>query len=298
MHADVLIAGGGPAGLTAALVLARAGRSVIVCDEGPGRNAPAARAHNVFTREGAAPAELRRLGREQAEAYGARFLEAKATDARHEAQGLAVEVSGEGPFKTHRLLLATGVEDLLPALPGLAAAWGETVVHCPYCHGHELRGRPTVVLGQGDTGFEQARLLTGWTNQVTLLTDGPAALTEDQRRQLAKRGIGVREERVERVDVDQRSVRGVVFDTGERMEATALYLRPDQRLRGTLPASLNVELTEAGLIQTDEGGRTSVPGVSACGDAVTPMQMVQVAAAGGALAAAFLNHDLVAEGLV
>jgi thioredoxin reductase len=297
MSPDVLIAGGGPAGLTAALVLARAGRDVLVVDTGEGRNVPADHSYNVFTRDGAPPAELRRLGRTQAEDYGARFLEDEAVHAEADEDGVRVRLADGREIAARRLLLATGVVDDLPDLPGLRAAWGHTVVHCPYCHGYELKGRPTAVLGSGEVGFEQARLVMGWTDQVTLLTGGPAKLTGDQQEALAGRGITIREELVESVEVEGRDVRAVVFASGEHLACGALYLRPDQHLRGPLPDALDLERTEAGHIATDEWSQTSAPNVFAAGDAVTPMQLVQAAAASGASAAAFLNHDLVAQGL-
>lgn len=179
--ADVLVVGAGPAGLEAALVLARAGRSVVVLDGGPGRNAPSAHAYNVFTRDGTPPAELRRIGREQAERYGARFFSTEATHATADADGVRVSLADGTEVTARRLLLATGVVDELPAIPGLAKAWGETVVHCPYCHGYELRGRPTAVLSRGEMAAEFARTLTGWTDRLTLVTDGPADLTGEQR---------------------------------------------------------------------------------------------------------------------
>lgn len=293
---DVLIVGAGPAGLTAALVLARAGRSVTVLDGGPGRNAPAAHSHNVFTRDGAPPADLRRIGQEQAEGYGAQFIQARAVDAQADAAGVRVHLEDGQTLSARRLILATGVIDELPALPGLDQAWGETAVHCPYCHGYELKGRPTVVLGRGDTGFHQAHLLTGWTDQVTLLSNGPANLTAEQHEVLAEAGISVREDDIERLHVDDRAVQAVVFTSGERMPATALYLAPAQHLRGPLPDALNLDRTEAGHVATDELGRTSAPNVWACGDMTTPMQAVQMAASAGFAVAARVNHELIFEG--
>ncbi|HEX8386619.1 MAG TPA: NAD(P)/FAD-dependent oxidoreductase [Rubricoccaceae bacterium] len=293
---DVLVVGAGPAGLTAALVLARAGRTVVVLDGGPGRNAPSAHAHNVFTRDGTAPSELRRVAREQAEGYGARFLDVEATGARAEPEGVRVDLADGTERQARRLLLATGVVDELPEIPGLAEAWGQTAVHCPYCHGFELRRRPTVVLGRGGAGAEFAGLITGWTDHVTLLTDGPADLSEDDRAALAERGVGLHEGRVGRLDVDGRDLRAVVFAGGERLEATALYVRPPQRLRGPLIAALGLELTEDGLVRTTEPGQTSVPVVWACGDMVSPRQAVAMASGSGMGVAAMLNHDLVASG--
>ncbi|HEX8384731.1 MAG TPA: NAD(P)/FAD-dependent oxidoreductase [Rubricoccaceae bacterium] len=293
---DVLVVGAGPAGLTAALVLARAGRSVVVLDGGAGRNAPSAHAHNVFTRDGTAPSELRRVGREQAEGYGARFLDVEATGAEADATGVRVRLADGTELSARRLLLATGVVDELPDIPGLEEAWGQTVVHCPYCHGFELRGRPTVVLGRGGAGAEFAGLITGWTDHVTLLTDGPADLAEDHRAALAELGVDVHEGRVGRLDVDGRDLRAVLFAGGERMSATALYVRPPQHVRGPLVAALGLALTEDGLVRTTEPGQTSVPVVWACGDMVSPRQAVAMAAGSGMGVAAMLNHDLVASG--
>ncbi|MEO0557190.1 MAG: NAD(P)/FAD-dependent oxidoreductase [Bacteroidota bacterium] len=292
---DVLIVGAGPAGLEAALVLARAGRSVVVLDGGPGRNAPAAHSHNVFTREGAPPDELRRIGREQAEAYGARFIQTEATDADADETGVRLELADGTALTAKRLLLATGVEDLLPDIPGVPEAWGETVVHCPYCHGYELRGRPTAVLGSGEKGVHLARLLLGWTDRVTLCC-GPGGVSDDERRQLEAVGVAMDERPVAALEVQNRDVRAVVFDDGARLEATAVYIQPDQRPRGPLPDALELARTDLGHVQVDEFMRTSAPGVWACGDMTTPMQAVQMAASAGFAAAAFLNHDLVAEG--
>lgn len=296
---DVLIVGAGPAGLEAALVLARAGRSVVVLDGGPGRNAPAAHSHNVFTRDGAAPDELRQIGRQQAEGYGARFIEAWATGAEADADGVRVQLADGTELAARRLLLATGVEDLLPEIPGVVEAWGEAVAHCPYCHGHELRGRPTVVLGGGERGVHLAGLLLGWTDQVTLCTglpDGSDGVADDDRQRLADLGVTVDDRPVAALDVDGREVRAVVFEGGERLEATAVYVQPGQRPRGPLPDALGLERTELGHVRVDERMRTSVPGVWACGDTTTPMQAVQLAASSGFAAAAMINADLVGHG--
>ena len=295
MTADVLIAGAGPAGLEAALVLARAGRAVVVLDGGPGRNAPAAHAYNVFTRDGTSPDDLRRIGREQAERYGAQFVEAEATDAEADEDGVRVRLADGTEIAARRLLLATGVEDLLPGVPGVAEAWGETVAHCPYCHGHELRGRPTAVLGAGEKGAHLAGLLLGWTDRVTLCTGG-ADLAADDRQRLGRLGVAVDDRPVAVLDVDGREVRAVVFGEGGRLEATAVYVQPGQRPRGPLPDALGLGRTEAGHVEVDEFMRTSAPGVWACGDVTTPMQAVQMAASAGFAAAAFLNHDLVSDG--
>ncbi|MEM8560275.1 MAG: NAD(P)/FAD-dependent oxidoreductase [Bacteroidota bacterium] len=296
---DALIVGAGPAGLEAALVLARAGRSVVVLDGGPGRNAPASHSYNVFTRDGTPPDELRRIGRAQAGHYGARFVEAEAVAGESDAAGVRVKLADGSELAAKRLLLATGVEDVLPEIPGLTQAWGETVVHCPYCHGHELRGRATAVLGTGETGAHLAELLLGWTTRVTLCTGLPGqsgGISEDSRKKLEALGIVVDERPVAALDVTGRVARSVMFEGGDRLAATAVYVQPPQRPRGPLPDALGLARTDAGHVAVDETYRTSIPHIWACGDMTTPMQAVQMAAASGFAAAAFLNHDLVQRG--
>jgi thioredoxin reductase len=298
LTADVVIVGGGPAGLTAALILARAGRAVTVVDAGQGRNAPASHAHNVFTRDGTPPSELRRIGRAQAEGYGARFIDTNATDAVASGDHVELQLADGGRVTAKRMILATGVIDVLPDISGIRQAWGRTAVNCPYCHGHELRDRPTVVLGKGESGFDLARLLLGWTRNITLISDGSAELSKEQRDILSARGIATREDRVQSIEVDGTDVRAVLFASGELLPCGAVYLRPPQQLRGPLPEALRLEMTEHQLIRTDDMGRTSVPSVFACGDAVTPKQMVQLAAATGVQVGAVVNHELIAQGLV
>ncbi|MEM6783205.1 MAG: NAD(P)/FAD-dependent oxidoreductase [Bacteroidota bacterium] len=296
---DVIIVGAGPAGLEAALVLARAGRSVVVLDGGPGRNAPAAHSYNVFTRDGTPPDELRRIGRVQAQDYGSQFVDAEALTATSDEAGVQVALADGSELSARRLLLATGVEDVLPEIPGLAQAWGATVVHCPYCHGHELRGRPTVVLAAGAASAHLAELLLGWTTRVTLCTGlpgGSGALADDDIKRLGALGVVVDARPVAALDVTGRAVRSVMFESGDLLAATAVYVQPPQRPRGPLPDALGLARTETGHIEVDETYRTSAPSVWACGDMATPMQAVQMAAASGFAAAAFLNHDLVHSG--
>ncbi|MEM1094098.1 MAG: NAD(P)/FAD-dependent oxidoreductase [Bacteroidota bacterium] len=295
-NADVLIAGAGPAGLNAALVLARAGRAVIVLDGGPGRNAPAAHAHNVFTRDGTPPGELRRIGRAQAKHYGAQFIRANAVDAHASEAGVTLHLADGTQVVGRRLLLATGVEDILPDLPGLAKAWGETVVHCPYCHGYELRGQPTAILGASDQAVHQAGLLLGWTDDVTLYTNGDE-LADDARASLAAKGVAVEARTLAALDVDGRAVQALIFADGTSHPIRVVYVQPDQRPRGPLPDALSLERTEAGHVAVDDLYRTSAPNVWACGDMTTPMQAVPLAAAAGFGAGALINNDLIASGV-
>jgi len=320
---DVVIAGGGVAGLSAALVLGRARRTVLVCGEGAPRNAPAAHAHGFFTRDGATPSELLRIGREQLRPYeSVRYREVAVADAGRRAGRVEVALnddeialSGAAPRDGHfavllgdgdvaqarRLLLATGVVDTLPPIPGLADLWGTGVFHCPYCHGWEVRDQPLAVLNNGPMGVEQALLISQWSRDLVLCTDGPATLTDDDRRRLAARGIRVREERIARVEGGAGRLKRLVFVDGAGLARRGVFLHPAQRQRSDLASKLGCTLVrpfpgmEMTIIGVDAIGYTGVPGVYAAGDATTPMQQVGGAAASGATAAAMINRDLLME---
>jgi thioredoxin reductase len=297
---DAIIVGGGPAGLSAALVLGRARRRVLVCDAGEPRNAPADAAHGVFTRDGTPPAELLRIGREQLAPYDSvELLPAEVTDAAVRDGGFAITL-GDGSTRTARkLVLATSVEDRLPDVEGMAALWARGVYHCPYCHGWEVRDQPLAVYADGEIAMHLAPLLRGWSRDLALLTDGPSELGGEERERLARLGIALREERIARLEADDHGLARVVFEEAEPLPRTALFVRTTQRPRSELAQRLGCTLVEdgmnAGLIEVDDTKQTSVPGVYAAGDVTTPLQQVIVAAASGATVGAMVNSVLAQE---
>ncbi|BDP42389.1 pyridine nucleotide-disulfide oxidoreductase [Deinococcus aetherius] len=291
---DVIVVGASNAGLSAALVLGRACRSVLVLDGGPPRNAPADAAHGFLTRDGTLPAELLRIAREQLIPYGVEVRPVAAAGARALPEGFQVELAGGELVEARRLLLASGVRDLLPEVPGLRERWGQSVHHCPYCHGWEVRDEPIAVYGRGDMAFHQAVLLHHWSPDLVLLTGGPAEMTADQRHQLSALGIEVIESAVERLEGPGPQLQRVVFQGGGSLARSALFVGPRQEQRSTLPTELGCACTEDGVyVNTQPGGQTSVPGVYAAGDMTGPLQQVAQAVAGGALAAATLNNELI-----
>lgn len=293
---DVVVVGAGAAGLSSALTLGRARRRTLVLDGGLPRNAPSAAAHNLFTRDGTPPAELLSIARDQLRPYDSVEIRwGAATDARAVERGFEVSLADGAPVRARKLVLAHGVVDELPPIAGLAELWGRSVIHCPYCHGWEVRDAPLALLGRGDGGVEFAQLLLGWSRDLVLCTDGPGTLTADQHARLAANGVAVREEPIARLDGAEGQLERVVFADGSTLARWALFVRPTQRLRSDLSARLGCEHTEQGLIRTDEWGQTSVPGVYAAGDVTTPMQQVIRAAAQGASVAALANHTLLAE---
>ncbi len=295
---DAVVVGGGPAGLSAALTLGRAGRPVVVFDTGEGRNARAAHAHGYLTRDGISPGELRRKGREEAEAYGVVFREervedAEALDLRTAGRGFRLTVAGGDTLTTRILVLATGVVDDLPDIPGLAEAWGRTAVHCPYCHGFEFKGRATVVLGRGESTYNMARLLQGWTDDVTILSNGHEHIDDEQEQTLVKRAIPIIRTEVRQIRQRDGRVEAVELVDGEAVPCAVLYVQPPQRMASPLVERLGARLTERGRIDADADGRTDVPGLFVAGDVLNAAQEVATAVAGGMWAGIAANHDLV-----
>ncbi|RPD50386.1 NAD(P)/FAD-dependent oxidoreductase [Hymenobacter sediminis] len=293
--ADVLIIGGSTAGLSAALSLGRALRRVVVLDGGQPCNRQTPHSHNFFTRDGETPAQLLALGRAQLQAYPTvQVLMHTVTKAGQE-DGLFQLTTAEGhQFRGKRLLLATGIQDQLPPIPGLAESWGISVLHCPYCHGYEVRGQEIGVLGNGDMGFEFARLIRHWTPNLHLLTNGPSTLSAAQTDQLVAHGIRIEEAPLFEIEHERGQLHHLHLAEGRRLPLTALYARVPFVLPGTLAQQLGCELTEQGLIRVNEFGQTSVPGVSAAGDNSSPMRQLAQAAANGSKAGAFLNNELIA----
>jgi thioredoxin reductase len=281
---DVVIVGGGPAGLSAALTLGRSRRRTLVCDMGEPRNAPSSAVHNFFSRDGIAPTELLHIGREQLRPYTT--VEFCTTEVVSELK--------DGTRRTCRgLILASGIVDELPKLEGLAERWGKSVFHCLYCHGWEVRDQPIAVYGRGAMALHQTFLLTQLSRDIALCTDGPSDLTDTDHDRLAACGVSVRETRLMRLEGSGESLERLVFANGDVLERHALFVQPGLRQRSPLAEQLGCTFTEKGTVAVDEVKRTSVPGVYVVGDASLMAQAVIQAAADGMLAAAFMNHELV-----
>lgn len=294
MH-DVIVIGGGSAGLSAALVLGRARRRALVLDGGAPRNAPSPAAHSVFTRDGTPPAELLGIARAQLAPYASvEVRPVAAASARRDGADFVVGLGDGSELRARRLLLAVGVRDELPPIEGLAPLWGRGVLHCPYCHGWEVRDEPLAVRARGAQAMELVPLLLQWSRDLVLCSDGPSELSPAELDALARQGVRVIESPIRRLE-GGAGLERIVFADGRVEPRRALFLKPPQAVVGGLPAQLGCELTEAGHIAVGADYRTSVPGVYAAGDAATPFQQVIVAAAAGALAAIMLNRDLAQE---
>lgn len=295
---DCVIAGGGPAGLSAALILGRARRRVLVCDSGSPRNRASIALHAYLTREGVPPVEFLRTARAELDAYdGVEFREVEVTDAERLDGQFQVRLADGAPVRCRTLLVCTGVVDDVPQIDGLAPLYGRTVHHCPYCDGWEHRDEPLAVYGCGDAAVRFALALTRWSPDLILCTDGPGRIESASVAELAQHGIGVREERILKLEGQDGRLDRIVFDTGEPLARAALFFCTGQRQSSDLAARVGARLTEKGTVETGKAERTAVPGLWVAGDASQDAQLVIVAAAEGAEAAVAINTALTKEDL-
>ncbi|MGN7191929.1 NAD(P)/FAD-dependent oxidoreductase [Curtobacterium sp. MCBA15_004] len=306
-HFDVVVIGGGPAGLSAALILGRSRRSVLVVDSGEPRNAPAAGAHNYLGREGVAPRELHRIGRQEVASYGVavtdgRIVAASATPTDGpDAVAFSVTLDSGRRVTARRLVVASGAVDVLPDVPGLAEQWGRGVVHCPFCHGWEVRDQRIGVLVTSPTGPHHALMFRALSDRVTAFVAEPDLVDATARAGFAARGITVRDERVARVESDAGRLTGVRLGSGEvvALDALAASSTAEPRVEHLDGLGLAVEdfvvdgFRFGGTLPVDGTGQTSVRGVYAAGNVTTPMATVIASAAAGTQAGAAAHGDLV-----
>ena len=292
---DVVIIGGGAAGLSAALVLSRARRNVLVIDAGAPRNAPAPNMHGYLSRDGMPPADLLAVGREEMKGYGGAIVDGTATDiVRDGANGFWVLI-GEHRISTRRVLVTTGLHDELPDVPGLRARWARDVLHCPYCHGHEVRDQRLGVIGGTTGSLRYAQIVRQWTDDLVYFTPLDL-LTAAERAELLARQIAVVEGTIDQLVIDETDrLGGVRMRDGRVIARDALFVPPRFVPNSTLLARLGCNLDSAGWVTVDATGRTSVPGAWAAGNVVDPRAQVITAAGAGSAAAIALNADLVDE---
>ena len=298
MTYDCLVVGGGPAGLSAALMLGRCRRSVLLCDAGRPRNAQSAGLHGYLTRDGIGPSEFLRLANEEVRKYPTvEFHQGEIVDVQRMAAGFTVTDAGGLQFSARKLLLATGVVDELPGIEGLYELYGRSVHHCPYCDGWEWRDQPLAVYGRGEAGSGLALALTVWSNEVVLCTDGACELSPKEEGSLARAGIEVREDPVVRLEGRDGFLERVVFASGEALPRKALFFSSGQHQRSHFAARLGARFNEKGAVDTGTCESTNVPGLYVAGDASKEAQFVIIAAAEGSEAGMAINKALLRDDL-
>ena len=295
---DVIVVGAGPAGLSAALMLGRCRRSVLVFDNATPRNAASHGLHGYLTRDGTPPLEFLQLARRELERYDTvRLCDAEVAAAEC-ADGMFVVTLDDGSrFSARKLLLATGVVDNLPDIPGFRELYGRSVFHCPYCDGWEVRDQPLAIYGKGERGLGVALELTAWSRDLVLCTDGPSEIDQTGLDRLSGNGIGIREERVARLEGHDGVLTRVVFASGPALDRRALFFSTGQYQRSNLMSRLGCEFNDKGTVRTGKYETTHLRGLFVAGDASRAVQWVVVAAAEGAEAAFAINTDLLKEDL-
>jgi thioredoxin reductase len=289
---DVVVVGGGAAGLSAALVLGRARRRVAVIDAGTPRNAAAAHMHGFLSRDGMPPGDLLAAARAEVRSYGVELLEDRVVQI---SKGFTLRLALGGTLKARRLLLATGAVDELPDIPGARERWGRDFLHCPYCHGWEVRDQPIGVLGTNPGSLDHAHLLRQWSNDVIFFAH-TYPITANDRAALHARGIRVIDGVVARLSVVNDRLSAVQLTDGRNIPRAAVFIRPAPRAdKDGLIEALGCEVDEGGFASVDSTGQTSVPGVWIAGNASNPRAQVITAAGEGSAAAIALNAHLVEE---
>ncbi len=289
---DVVVVGSGPAGLSAALVLGRCRRAIIVVDNGEPRNRFATSIHGYLTRDGIGPQEFLRIAREQLVPYDIQFRNELAVNAVAVPGGFEVELRSGERLRSRTLLLATGVVDRVPEVEGMRERYGTSVHHCPYCDGWEARDKPIAVYGQGRPGASLGLSMKTWSADVVLCTDGPAGLTREHADILKRADIPVRTEKIARLEGPDRRLERIVFENGPALERTTLFFASRQEQHSDIAARLGCQFNEKGTVRTDRWQATNIPGLYVAGDAARDVQSVIVAAAEGAKAAMAINTAL------
>ncbi|WP_171056294.1 NAD(P)/FAD-dependent oxidoreductase [Paenibacillus sinopodophylli] len=293
---DVIIIGGGPAGLNAALVLGRARRNVVVIDEGRPRNRVTRETHGFLSRDGISPSEFRRIAKEQISAYpGVQFVEDSAVSVTGSDGQFQVTTAQGISYRSRKLLFAAGMKDLPVDINGLADVYGKSAFVCPFCDGWELRDQPLVLIVKGARGLHLAKMLAGWTDSYTICTNGPDEWTDEEREELARHNVPTYDSPIERIESSEGLVERVVLMDGSIIPCKGIFFAPKLAAGSELPQTLGCEMKESGAVVVDAFGKTNIAGVYSAGDAATEMHQAIAAAAMGSLAGAMMTGELLME---
>jgi thioredoxin reductase len=295
-YVEVIIIGGSYSGLAAAMALGRALRKVLIIDSGKPCNRQTPHSHNFLTQDGQTPKEIAALAKQQVSRYTTvEFVEDLAIGATHTENGFEIQTSSGDIFISAKLIFATGIKDKMPNITGVSECWGISVLHCPYCHGYEVKAEKTGILGNGEYGFEFSKLISNWTKDLTLFTNGKSTLTTVQTENLEKNNIKTEEKEIERLEHINGQLDFIIFKDGSSKRIKALYTRPMFEQHCPISEQLGCELTEDGYIKIDPFHRTTIKGIFACGDNVSRIRTVANAVSMGTTTGMTVNKELVEE---
>ena len=292
----VIIVGGSYSGLAAGMALGRALKKVLIIDNGKPCNRQTLFSHNFLTNDGKSPTEIAALANLQVRRYETvKFYNGLATSGIKTNNGFEIQVASGEIFTAKKLIFATGIKDLMADIDGFAACWGISVLHCPYCHGYEVQHEKTGLLGNGEFGFDLARLISNWSNDLTLFTNGTSTLSDEQIEKFAKHRIEIVEKKIERLDHINGHLKNIIFRDGTKSSINAIYAPTPFEQHCIIPESLGCELSGEGYIKIDSFQETTVKGVYACGDNVTRMRTVANAVAMGTTIGITVSKKMILE---
>lgn len=295
-HFDVIIVGGSYAGLSSAMALGRSLRNVLIIDSGKPCNRFTPHSHNFITQDGEKPSVIAENAKVQVLKYPTvKFHSDLAVSGKKTEKGFEITTQAGSVFKAKKLVFASGIKDIMPDIKGFAECWGISVIHCPYCHGYEVKNERTGILTNGNFAYHYAQLVRNLTKDLTVFINGKADFTPEQKDKFAKHNIPVIEKEVAYLNHENGNVRQIVFKDNSTFDLKAIYSRPAFEQHCKIPEMLGCELTEQGHIKADMFQKTTVAGVYACGDNTHPMRSVANAVAAGNFAGAMANSELTEE---
>ncbi|MNV11216.1 NADH dehydrogenase [compost metagenome] len=293
---DVIIIGGSYSGLSAALSLGRSLRRVLIIDSGKPCNAQTPHSHNFLTHDGEAPKSIATKAKEEVLKYETvQFYSGLAIRGEKTDSGFEITTETGEIFTAKKLIFATGVRDVMPEIEGIADSWGISVIHCPYCHGYEVRGEKTGLLANGDIAFEFSKMVHHLTKDLTIFTNGQSTMTQEQSDQLKNKGIKIIETEIASLKHTQGQIEAVIFKDGTSLDLKALYAKLPFEQHSDIPEKMGCAFSSSGHIQVDVFQKTSIPGVFACGDNTTQMRSVSNVVAAGTFAGTMTNKELIDE---
>ncbi|KRD11464.1 pyridine nucleotide-disulfide oxidoreductase [Flavobacterium sp. Root901] len=293
---DVIIIGGSYSGLSAAMSLGRALRQVLIIDSGVPCNRQTPHSHNFITQDGEKPAVISAKAKLQVDLYKTvHFYNGLAIKAVKKESGFEISTESGEIFTARKLLFASGVKDVFPKIKGFAECWGISVLHCPYCHGYEVKNEKTAIIANGEMAFEFAKLISNWTKDLRLCTNGKSTLTALETEILEKHNVQIFEEEIDSFEHADGYIKNIIFKNQEKVEVKAIYARVPFEQHCSLPAGLGCEINEQGLLKTDAMQKTNITGVYASGDCTKQMRSVAIAVSTGSFAGAVINKELIDE---
>ena len=293
---EVIIIGGSYAGLSTAMALGRSLREVLIIDNGKPCNRQTPHSHNFLTQDGSTPKEISKIAKSQVAKYDSiKFYDGLAVSGKRSIEGFEITTSKGDVFTSKKLVLATGVKDLMPNIKGFSECWGISVVHCPYCHGYEIINKKTAIIANGERAFHLTSLVNNLTKEITILTSGKKEFDENQLEKLKQYNIQIIEKEISAIEHQNGQLEKIVFKDGSKENFDCAYASIPFEQNSNIPKDLGCKFTEHGYIEVDFIQKTTVEGIFACGDNSIMMRSVATAVYGGNITGGMINNELTKE---